>query len=149
MRQPQLKFWIPELPSSKFSPNQLSRSWKERAPIIREIKRNFSMLLEETLPFIDRPIIPFDFYNVEICFHLLPGATKDPTNYYGRMKPWEDVLKEEGIIKDDSFKCIKSITLTRKWAKKKSETGLWWTITDATPKTYDDLSPGELNNIDP
>ena len=66
-----------------------------------------------------RPEKPYEKAVVAITYHFKDGIRRDPDNYSGKMLL--DGLQRNGIIKDDSFFCIKLI-LDAKFKCNKSET---------------------------
>ena len=104
---------IPGLPPTAYGPNRRRSTAKAAAPIIRKIKVDFSRWLEDNYPPIERPESPLALFRYEITFVFENRKRMDPTNLWGRMKYWEDVLKDERIIKDDSFNEIDSLLFNK------------------------------------
>ena len=124
---------IPMLPPSNVSPNKLRQGWKQRAPLVKQNKIDFSKVLEDILPFYMRPSTPMESVYFAIVFKI-PNTNLDPCNMYGRMKPWEDVLVHEGILANDSFKVIKQVKLIHIVAP--DDPGVLWSIVDEEKYFY-------------
>ena len=118
---------IPMLPPANVSPNKLRQGWKQRAPLVKQNKIDFSKILEDILPFHVRPNSPLETAHFVILFKI-PHTNLDPCNLYGRMKPWEDILVHEGILANDSFKVVKSVKLLHIVVPE--DRGVLWHIVD-------------------
>ena len=129
---------IPMLPPSNVSPNKLRQGWKQRAPLVKQNKIDFSKVLEDIFPFHSRPRAPLETAYFAIMFKL-PDTNVDPCNLYGRMKPWEDVLVHEGILANDSFKVIQQVKLVH--IVSPHDIGVLWNIVDEEMYLSFDLLP--------
>ena len=126
---------IPQLPPEEFGPNNLRSDWRKRAPIVHKLKTHFSMMLEDLWPYKDRPPWPMERVNFDIIF-CIPLTKEgrlhkmDPTNLYGRMKAWEDVLVADGILKEDDFNAIKKVSLTAEGVTHPNGISTIWKISE-------------------
>ena len=124
----EIDLWIPHLPPKELGPNRLRASINTRNAVRAKIQDNFSRLLEEIFPPIDRPEEPLASVRFHITFRLPRFQHRDPVNMYGRMKPWEDVLVREGVLVDDNFGVIHSVLLDRIFVFSEKESATQWRI---------------------
>lgn len=68
----------------------------------RRIKQDWHWLIKCAIK--KRPINPYELAVVTIKYFFPDRKRRDPDNYSGKMLL--DPLVKEGILKDDSFKCI-------------------------------------------
>ena len=121
---------IRSLPPTEVGPNKQRQSWKQRAPLVEEIKRKFSMHLEELCPRGRRPDYPFDLVSYDIGFYVHEKKRTDLMNLFGRMKAWEDVLVADGILAEDNIKVVHKVRLEAFQIPNDSQECTMWRIFD-------------------
>ena len=127
-----IDLWIPRLPQNLVGPNRGRNDYHGRAAATKQAKVEFSMLLEQVYPPHERRSQPLERCIFYIHFGLPKGLRVDPVNLYGRMKPWEDVLVFENILKDDNFKVVHEVHISREYLDSRAAGFTRWTICDIT-----------------
>lgn len=97
-----MKLIIPEIPPS--NNKYIGRgSAKEQAFAYQQEKTRWAWLIKSAIK--NKPESPFERANIKITYYFPDGRRRDPDNYSGKFIL--DGLTRAGLIKDDSFNCIK------------------------------------------
>ena len=124
---------IPMMPPDNVTPNKQRNSWKQRAPLVKENKIQFSKVLEDIFPLHTRPSKPIEKAYYGLLFKI-PNTNIDWVNICGRIKPWEDILVKEKILANDSFKVVQQVRIN--YLVCPEDVGVLWNIMDEACYTH-------------